>query len=66
MALHDAQSVSCPTIVVLQHGRSAIHRAAKQGNLGVVKLLLQHGADIDATAKVPRPSYTEIYYAHTC
>lgn len=48
-------SISCGShfgVTSWQHGRTAIHRAAKSGNLGVIKLLLNAGADINARAKV--------------
>ena len=33
-------------------GKSALHFAAEQGNTDAIRLLLEHGADIDSTTKV--------------
>ena len=46
-------------MMILQHGLTPLHVAAKEGHDAIVQILIQEGADINAVTKVNIPSAYE-------
>ena len=45
----------CMHCLTLQNQETALMRAARKGNVGIVKMLLQHGVNVNLTNKVTGP-----------
>ena len=50
--------------LVLKDGNTALHNAAQKGHLKVVEILLDHGANIEATNKVINQNIFSLTYVY--